>query len=100
MKGGSEKGYPAFFMRKTLSRKLYMRNITAVQTTTINFWLLGSAILGTLTAREMVAKERIPSRRELAYRLRGYSRQTRRHIHMAATICVSMPYWFWKPPAK
>jgi hypothetical protein len=49
-------------MRKTLSRKLYMRNMTADQITTINCWLFGSAILGTLTAREMTAKERIPSR--------------------------------------
>jgi len=22
------------------------------------------------------------------------------NLQMAATICVSMPYWFWKPPAK
>lgn len=62
MKGGSEKGYPPFFMRKTLSRKLYMTNRTAHQTTTINFCVLGLAILGTLRAREMVAKERMPSR--------------------------------------
>jgi len=48
-------------MRKTLSRKLYMTNSTPDQIMTINCWLFGSAILGTLTAREMAANERIPS---------------------------------------
>lgn len=61
MKGGSVKGYPLFLMRKTLSKKLYMRNITADQIKTIIDWLFGSAILGTFTAREMAAKERTPS---------------------------------------
>jgi hypothetical protein len=66
MKGGSEKGYPPFLMRKTLRRKLYMTKRTPDQIKTINCWVFGSLILGTLTASEIAAKERTPSSQTLA----------------------------------
>jgi hypothetical protein len=46
---------------KTLKRKEYMPRTTAPQTKTAICCLRASAILGTLRARLMVAKERMPS---------------------------------------
>jgi hypothetical protein len=46
---------------KTLRRKEYMPRRTAPQTNTAICCLRASAILGTLRARLMVAKERMPS---------------------------------------
>lgn len=60
-KGGSQKGYPPFFILKTLRRKLYMASMTPPQTMIMMLWIFGSAVLGTLRAREMVAKARMPS---------------------------------------
>jgi hypothetical protein len=60
-KGGSQKGYPPFLILKTLSKKLYMTNITPPQMRTATCCVLGSAIRGTLRASEMVAKDRRPS---------------------------------------
>ena len=60
-KGGSQNGYPPFLILKTLSRKLYIRKMTAPQTRTATCWDLGSAMRGTLSAREMVAKDKSPS---------------------------------------
>jgi len=31
---------------------------------------------------------------------RSHDSQVGANLHIAATICVSRPNWFWKPPAK
>lgn len=75
----------------------------APQTKTATDWVLGSAMRGTLTASEMVANARTPSinrRQLLSSRTPIVRKSKRRHEHMAATICVSSPYWLWKPFAK
>jgi hypothetical protein len=81
MKGGNEKGYPPFLTRKTLRRKLYMRNITPDQTKTNNCWLLGSAMRGTLTAREMAANDRTPSGTRLAHNFHDIVGKRQAHTH-------------------
>lgn len=61
MNGGSANGYPPFLMRKTLSKKLYITKSTPAQAKTATCWALGSAIRGTLTAKDIAVKERTPS---------------------------------------
>ena len=46
---------------KTLRRKLYIRKRMPLQTTTAVCWALGFAMRGTFRAREMAAKDRMPS---------------------------------------
>ena len=60
--------YPPFFIRKTLSKKLYMQRSTPLHRKTANCWALVSAMRGTFSAREMVAKERTPSNGEAVSR--------------------------------
>lgn len=59
--GGNQKGYPPFLTLNTLSKKLYMPKITPPQTNTAICCERGSAIRGTLSASEIVAKAKIPS---------------------------------------
>lgn len=61
MKGGREKGYPAFLKRKMLKRKPYIKNKTAPHTRTVTCCVLASVMRGTFTARVMVQKESKPS---------------------------------------
>ena len=62
-KGGSQNGYPPFFILNTLNRKLYIRKMTPPQMRTATCCVLGSDMRGTLSAREIVANERSPSNR-------------------------------------
>lgn len=79
-----------------LRRKLYTTKSTPLQAQTAIVWDLGSAILGTLTAKEMTAKERIPSDRSSKVSDCEEADEQRAHknLHKAARICVSKPYWF------
>jgi len=70
---------------------------TAPQTKTAICCLRESAMRGTLRARLMVAKERIPSVTS-SQSMSGDAIEE--NLHIAATIWVSRPNWFWKPPAK
>ena len=59
---------------------------------------------GTFRASEIVAKDRRPSvsvRYDSLFRnLPSGNIMGTDHLHMAATICVSRPYWLENPPAK
>lgn len=60
---------------------------------------LGSAVRGTLTARAIAQNDMMPS-------IDGASQLSRMkkigtiRLQRAATIWVSRPSWFWKPPTK
>lgn len=61
MNGGREKGYPAFFSRKMLSIKLYIRNRTPLHAKTATFCVRESEMRGTLTVRAIAQNARRPS---------------------------------------
>jgi hypothetical protein len=64
---------------------------TAAQMKTDICCALGSFMRGTFRASAIVAKERIASAQNIYQQL--HQKQKRgRHIHIAATICVSIPY--------
>lgn len=65
-KGGSQNGYPPFLIRKTLSKKLYITKMIPPHTMTATCWVLGSAMRGTFSASEIVAKDKRPSRERVS----------------------------------
>lgn len=64
--GGSQNGYPPFLTRNTLNRNEYIPSMTPPQIKTAIDCARASDIRGTLRARLIVAKERMPSGEELA----------------------------------
>lgn len=103
--GGREKGYPPFFNRKMLSRKLYTTNKIPHQARTAICCFRESAMRGTLTVKAMVQKARNPSvtptiRKTNPCRLRVKGSNSKKNLHMAAIIWVSRPSWLWKFPVK
>ncbi len=66
MNGGRPKGYPPFLIRKMLSKRLYVTSMMPPQTKTANCCCFGSTIRGALTASEMAAKDKTPSRMQIS----------------------------------
>lgn len=60
-----------------------MTSMTALQRKTVNCCVFGSAILGDFKAREIAAKDRIPSVQRQIYEVEEWKPAI--HLHMAAT---------------